>query len=74
MADFGPKPASDSAQSPKFDDFHGVFPGKERGKERVRKKERKTDGVREANCVEAQTQTCKRFGVAIFVEATLEGC
>ena len=35
LADFGPKPASDSAQSPKFDDFHGVFPGKERGKERV---------------------------------------
>ena len=57
MADLGPKrkPASDSAQSQKFDDFHTrSFPGKiERKREGVvEKKERKTDGVREANLLE----------------------
>ena len=41
FADLGPKTASASAQSPKFDDFHAVFPGKQRGKQRGCREKRK---------------------------------
>ena len=55
MADFGPKPASDSAQSQKIDDFHGKIERKREGA--VEKKGKKTDGVREENLVEPKRRS-----------------
>ena len=51
LADFGPKPASDSAQcsEPKFDDSHGVFPGNREEKRQKRgccREKRKRRGAR----------------------------